>query len=345
VVETESGAAPLTESVRARLRDRLATLRREIARLRLETDRRWEELLSSLAENPEEMLPEESLRTPGRPASGSNGRGRVHPDSVRRLDGASGQVEALTRFLEECRRHASRAALLVLRDGRVEVWKSAGFSGGEGDRQALAPSEALDRAMAGAPQQLKPGNEVSRALGASDAVAAVLVPFVVREKVSGALYADGAGEALDPEAVAVLTYLAGLVVDRLAKRKLVPAPPLARWEASEAPAPDEAPSEPAAPGSLAGPLAQPESDGGREEARRFARLLASEIKLYNEHAVAVGRKHGNLYALLAGDIERGRALYEQRVPREARSGADYYYEELVEVLAGGDRRLLERGQR
>ena len=39
---------------------------------------------------------------------GSNGHGGVHPESVRRLDGATGQVEALSRFLEECRRHASR---------------------------------------------------------------------------------------------------------------------------------------------------------------------------------------------------------------------------------------------
>lgn len=245
----------------------------------------------------------------------------------------------MTRFLDECRHHASRAALLVVRESGVEVWKSVGFSGSDVDRRALEPSEALDRAIAGVPQQLKAGNEVSRALGAPDAAAAVLVPFVVREKVSGAVYADGSGEELDPEAIAVLTYLAGLVVDRLAKRKLIPAPPLARWEVPEAPPTDVAPSEPVRDSSLAGPLAPPDGEED-QEARRFARLLASEIKLYNEQAVAVGREHGNLYALLAGDIERGRALYEERVPREARAGADYYFEELVEVLAGGDRRLL-----
>lgn len=272
--------------------------------------------------------------------AGSNGHAGVHPDSVRRLDGASGQVEALSRFLEECRRHASRVALLVLREGRVEVWKSAGFSDSEMGRREVAPSEALDRAIAGTPQQLKAGNDVSRALGAPDAAAAVLVPFVVREKVSGAVYADGTRGELDGEAIAVLTYVAGLVVDRLAKRKLVPAPPLAPWGI---PVPDEVPAEPTEPGSLAGPLAQENGDADREEARRFARLLASEIKLYNEHAVAVGRKHGNLYALLAGDIERGRALYEERVSREVRSGADYYYEELVEILAGGDAGALGSG--
>jgi hypothetical protein len=326
VTDAESGNGGL----RTRLRDRLAALRGEIARLRSETDRRWEELLSSLAENPEEMLPEEARR------AGANGRGGVHPESVRRLDGAAGQVEALARFLEECRRHATRVALLVLRDGKVEVWKSAGFSGSDVDRRELATCEPLDRAIAGVPQRLNAGNEVSRALGASDAAVAVLVPFVVREKVSGAVYADG--EHLDAEAIAALTYLAGLVVDRLAKRKLVPAPPLAPWEA---PAADEVPVERTPePASLAGPLAPGNGDADREEARRFARLLASEIKLYNEHAVAVGRKHGNLYTLLAGDIERGRALYEERVPQSVRAGGDYYSEELVEILAGGDRRLL-----
>jgi len=273
-------------------------------------------------------------------SAGSNGHAGVHPESVRRLDGASGQVEALSRFLEECRRHASRVALLVLRDHRVEVWKSVGFSAAGVDHRALEPSEAIDRAIAGVPQQLKAGNGVSRALGVSDAPAAVLVPFVVREKVSGAVYADGARDELDADAIAVLTYVAGLVVDRLAKRKLVPAPPLSPWEM---PAPEDAASEPDADVSFAGPLAPPENDGSRDEARRFAHLLASEIKLYNEHAVAVGRKHGNLYALLSGDIERGRALYEERVPPSVRAGADYYEEELVEVLAGGDRKLW--GQR
>ena len=301
---------------RARLKDRLAALRGEIARLRSETDRRWEELLSRLAENPEEMLPEETHR------AGANGRGGVRPESVRLLDGAAGQVEALTRFLEECRRHASRVALLVLREGKVEVWKSAGFAGPEVDRREVPSSEPLDRALAGVPQKLGPGNEVARALGASDAGRAVLVPFVVREKVSGAVYADGSH--LDAEAIAALTYVAGLVVDRLAKRKLVPAPPLAPWEA------------PAGAETPAGPLAHENGDADREEARRFARLLASEIKLYNENAVAIGRRHRNLYALLAGDIERGRALYEERVPQSVRAGGDYYAEQLVEILAGGD---------
>jgi hypothetical protein len=86
---------------------------------------------------------------------------------------------------------------------------------------------------------------------------------------------------------------------------------------------------------LGGPLALNAPNERGDEARRFARLLASEIKLYNEHAVTEGRARGDLYARLRQDIERGRRLYEERVPADVRSRTDFYYEELVEVLAGG----------
>lgn len=324
----------------------------------------------------------------GSAADASRIGGEVGADDARRLDSAMTQVEALTRFLDACRRHASRAALLVEREGRLEVWKSTGFSAGDGRCKRGAVVEAngvLERVRGGAPLSLPRGNEVSAALGAADAGQAVLVPFVVREKISGAVYADAAGNGarLDPDAVAFLTWIAGLVVDRLARRKLVPSPalrpfggeeetaaaseapssppleaqtsfastpspdepaaPLPRDEGLPAPPPAAAPvhSEAAAPGrSLAGPLAPPVENEPRIEARRFARLLASEIKLYNEDQVAEGRERGDLYARLKDDIERGRRLYEERVPADVRSSADYYLEELVDVLAGGRREAL-----
>ncbi len=336
MAERQRAPEPSPADLRARLRERLAALRAELEKLRFETDRRWDELLAKLAERPEEILPEELLVGPLPSPAMSPPRGRVSVESARRLDEAGDQVEALTRFLEECLQHASRAILVVDRSGRLEAWKAAGF-GGSRPSGAL-PAEALARLREGSPQLLGEGDEVSLALGAGDAVAAVLVPFVVREKVSGAAYADavaGEIERFDPEAIALLTYVAGLVVDRLAKRKLVPSPalrPLAAETEGAARPGDERP--------LGGPLAPPIGDERREEARRFARLLASEIKLYNEHAVEEGRERGNLYARLRDDIERGRRLYEQRVPPDVRSGTDYYQEELVQVLADGRPEVL-----
>ncbi len=76
-------------------------------------------------------------------------------------------------------------------------------------------------------------------------------------------------------------------------------------------------------------------------ARRYARLLVSEIKLYHEAAVADGRRDRNLATRLGGEIARARALYEERVPPQVRQRADYFHDELVRLLADGDATLLQ----
>jgi hypothetical protein len=86
---------------------------------------------------------------------------------------------------------------------------------------------------------------------------------------------------------------------------------------------------------LAGPLAALEGDERREEARRFAKLLVSEIKLYNEKAVNEGRQQGNLYGRLKEDIDRSRQMYDERIPEDVRSSSNFFYEELVRILAEG----------
>ena len=78
-----------------------------------------------------------------------------------------------------------------------------------------------------------------------------------------------------------------------------------------------------------------------EEARRLARLLVSEIKLYNEEIIEEGRRAGNIYERLKDDIDRSRQMYEERIdPRLLENDADYFHQELVQRLAGGDARLL-----
>ena len=76
-------------------------------------------------------------------------------------------------------------------------------------------------------------------------------------------------------------------------------------------------------------------DERHEEARRFARLLVSEIKLYNERAVMEGRERGNLYQRLREDIDRSRQMYDERIPQDVRSQTNFFYDELVRILADG----------
>jgi hypothetical protein len=84
----------------------------------------------------------------------------------------------------------------------------------------------------------------------------------------------------------------------------------------------------------------PEEQKAHDDARRFARLVVSEIKLYNEAKVTEGRKTRDIYERLKEDIERGRQMYVDRVAAEVRDTTDYFQDELVRILGGGDASTL-----
>ena len=144
-------------------------------------------------------------------------------------------------------------------------------------------------------------------------------------------------------------------------RTVTPPPPPAPAPPTPAPTP-RPPAPPAAvaaaappggldvpAGSAASPLAPPPGfvprsrapRGGDDpqraidDARRIARLLVSEIKLYNERKVAEGRVACDLYERLKDDIERSRQVYAERTPEHVRATSDFFQEELVRILADG----------
>jgi len=70
-----------------------------------------------------------------------------------------------------------------------------------------------------------------------------------------------------------------------------------------------------------------------EKARRFARLVVSDIVLYNQETVTEGIAKGTFFELLKEDISEGRALYEKRVPEAIRATQDYYQEAFDNFIA------------
>ena len=83
------------------------------------------------------------------------------------------------------------------------------------------------------------------------------------------------------------------------------------------------------------------SDDGSDNdaARRYARLLVSEIRLYHETAILEGRRSRDLGSRLAGEIARARSLYNQRVG-ESRHLGQYFRDELIRTLADGDPSII-----
>ncbi|HEY8148564.1 MAG TPA: hypothetical protein VIK51_06630, partial [Vicinamibacteria bacterium] len=207
-------------------------------------------------------------------------------------------------------------------------------------------------AMRGALEH-SPGTQQALARLGGNPQAVLAVPLILRDKLAAILYCDTTQEEVPgavADLIEVLVLFAGKTIDMLslapktaaAAPAAAPAPsrppaPVARPAAAAAPAPaDEggstvmfnaqqmssmrpqgaAASRPAAaphPPPAAAPSMSPEETKAHEDAKRFARLVVSEIKLYNEAKVNEGRRHKDIYERLKEDIERGRQMYADRV--------------------------------
>ncbi len=102
--------------------------------------------------------------------------------------------------------------------------------------------------------------------------------------------------------------------------------------------PSPAPSPPAgaSPSSSGIPEGLPEAERLKHErARRLARVLASDIAIYNKEKRERGVKDGNLVAVLGYEIKKSWEVYKERVTPEMANATPYFRDALNEMLAEG----------
>jgi hypothetical protein len=262
-------------------------------------------------------------------------------DAVRLLDRARSLSETLDTLASCAAEETPRAAVLTIRGGRAHGWRFIGF--GPLDQE---PSIDLSLDHAGIIANAVRANAVASGQPAPPfaelphGASCIALPIALGGDVVAVLYADAGSshsesrtptsesrittpESRLPEADAleILTRYAARRIEALTAFKV-------------------ARSLTAATSAAAAPVMAADEDG-EAAARRFARLLVSEIKLYHGDSVAAGRRDGDLAIRLGGEISRARALYEQRVPPHVRQRGLYFEEELVRTLANGDSSLLE----
>jgi CheY-like chemotaxis protein len=95
----------------------------------------------------------------------------------------------------------------------------------------------------------------------------------------------------------------------------------------EAPVPDFEPSEKQGDGEPAD-----SAEEAREKARRLARIIVSDIALYNEGVIDRGVRSGQLMNLIRDDLEEGYRLFRSRVPQDIAEEADYIREALNNLV-------------
>jgi predicted Zn finger-like uncharacterized protein len=104
-----------------------------------------------------------------------------------------------------------------------------------------------------------------------------------------------------------------------------PAPRPTPQPAAPAPRPREFEAAPAA--------SRPRRNDGLEEERakaeRLARIVVSDIVLYNEERFAAAARAGNVLEAMAADLSEGRSLFEERIDPRVRGERDYLRDELL----------------
>ncbi len=156
------------------------------------------------------------------------------------IESARTQVDLLSRFLGQAHAHASRVALLVLRNDRLTGWKATGYDASGGRDDAAKQIDLASDADPFAAEALKRERSISadppdeswpirRALGGRPPARALMVPMVIRDRIAGLLFAEELPDdrgRLNEAALEVLAFVTGLAVDLLAARKKIPSPTL-----------------------------------------------------------------------------------------------------------------------
>jgi hypothetical protein len=256
---------------------------------------------------------------------------------------SSTQAEILRHLLEGEARFAARVALFVVKGGSISGWQGIGFEDNEALKtlsvnagSGLAGKAIKARTPASGSAQEFDAGFVSSVKAPADDQCLVL-PLVVKDKVAAVIYADAGtapGGTLDASGLQALTRFAAVWLELAALRK-------AGGSAAEE-TPQPAAMAATAASSAAMPAASDE-DELHKKARRFAKLLVEEIKLYNQPRVEEGRQHKDLYDRLRVDIEKSRSTYDKRYAESPVASANYFTQELIRILADNDVSLMGAG--
>jgi hypothetical protein len=199
----------------------------------------------------------------------------------------------------------------------LEQWRSVSLDDEEGPPAIVAAAGAMAHAVRTRQPTVATG-ESRDPKTPQPGRSALVVPVVVGDKTVAVLYVEGEADAnadsVWPDSIKILCQHASACLSQLTAVRVAQALGGGRSTSTTS-----------------------EDDGS---ARRYARLLVSEIKLYNEAAVRTGRERRDLLARLRPEIERARRLYEERVPISVGHRATLFQQELVQTLAEGDPDLL-----
>ncbi len=283
--------------------------------------------------------------------------------AIASIQDASTQSDILSALLAGAEKFSQRSGLFVVKGSQGTGWQARGFDADTFKQTKLDCSRGLaERAMRTRGPVAGAAAEFDQAFvdgfGAPADGNVILLPLVVRERVAALLYADGGSQGsagLDASGIELLVRATDLWLEVISLRRLTESAGTqeAQEEAPAAAATAHAPEKVSVPEPQVAAVHQPQveapqavatvapdapavEDELHKKAKRFAKLLVDEIKLYNPAKVNEGRANGDIYDRLKEDIDKSRETYKKRFA-ESVTDYDYFTSELIRILAENDR--------
>jgi hypothetical protein len=270
--------------------------------------------------------------------------------AFRRLDEGQSLSQLLDVLAAEAAHETPRSAVFVVRGRNLQGWSFSGFDAAPADARSVTfaldvipdfervvdqgtRAEVHHTAFSG--DDSGPLNFIT--LNHEDV--GVAVPVTVGGQVAAIVYGDD-GADLDRPAPASWPEALELLA-RHAARCLEAQTAIRAARLSNGGAPS-AQSVRSAVGSAASAVVASTVDSpyAEEHARRYARLLISDVRLKNEAAVRLGRESRDLWTRLRTEIAAARESFNERVSPSLLQRDRIFEEELVRTLADGDDSLF-----
>ncbi|MBN2346363.1 MAG: hypothetical protein JXO51_08215 [Candidatus Aminicenantes bacterium] len=264
---------------------------------------------------------------------------------AKKIASASNQLLLIGGIIEGIHHFCDRAALFLLRDDKLVGWRGKGFSGENGQisdeelkriffslsaNTVLRSAIETKKSYLGDPVYKPDDFLIYNRLGGGKPKKVFVLPFFVKGKPQAVIYADSlSGNPIKTKVIEILATIGELSLDMLPIRQKL----LAKIKTQEFV--EDTDVEPKGY-ERADEFEKTSAPVKENDPERYARVIINDIILYNKKVVEEGIRNRNLYEVLKETLLQAKELYMRRS-----SDLRYFEEQMVNVLAKGDRKALK----
>ncbi len=280
--------------------------------------------------------------------------------AVREMDKADTQKKILKILVKELNEICGEYYFFVLRGEKMVLWEGKSKTLSKEEMSLLSIPFSLDTSLSyvinsgrfyeGPIDKFSNEDFLIKKLSKSDVKKILLFPLTLKGKAVAVLYIDETKSEIEHKPfIEILMRYAGLSIDILPIKSRI----TEKLKEKQKKAPDEETTKIGV--SKIKPPEKPKIEPEKEEiadetvfsseehkhAERLARVIVSDLLIYNGDKIEKGIEKGNIYNEIKDELEQAASHFYSKVDEKIWRVRNYFEKYLIEKLAGGNKNLLK----